>query len=66
VSSCGARSVPPDQYLRSRGIGVDPTTGPALGREIANLKAHYRMLLAEQGFVVLYGRPAKLQPEGGG
>ena len=40
--------------------------GPWIGSregEIANLKPHYRMLLVEQGFVVLYIRPTKLQPE---
>jgi len=40
--------------------------GPWMGsREgpIANLKPHYRLLLAEQGFVVLYSRPARLLPE---
>jgi hypothetical protein len=34
-----------------------------LHRQIANLKPHYRMLLAEQGFVLIYARPMQFKPE---
>ena len=40
--------------------------GPWIGSkegEIANLKPHYRMLLAEQGFVLIYARPVQFKPE---
>ena len=40
--------------------------GPWIGSregEIANLKPHYRKLLAEQGFVLIYARPVQFKPE---
>lgn len=43
-------------------LNMGPWQGSWEG-EVINLKPHYRTLLAEQGFVVLYVRPTKFTPE---
>ncbi len=41
---------------------LGPWTGAAEG-DIDNLRPHYRMLLAEQGFVLIYQPAATFNPE---